>query len=59
MFIQRVGRALRPVKDEAIIVDFMDKGSVLAKHFEQRVRTAKKYYGKYFRPIFFRSLDES
>jgi len=53
MFIQRVGRALRPGKSgEAIIVDFADKGPFLAKHFEQRYVAAREYYGKYFKPEF-------
>jgi len=52
--IQKIGRALRvrPDKKEAIIVDFMDKGPYLSKHFEQRYRTMKEYYGKYFKPEF-------
>ena len=50
--IQKIGRALRvrKDKDEAIIVDFIDKGPYIAKHFEQRYKTMKEYYGKYFKP---------
>jgi len=60
MFIQRVGRSLRPSegKNEAIIVDFVDKGPFLAKHFENRFRTAKKYYSKFFNPVYIRDVKE-
>jgi len=56
--IQKIGRALRvrPDKQEAIIVDFADKGPFLAKHFEQRYATERSYYGKYFKPIWIRDL---
>jgi len=52
--IQKIGRALRirPDKKEAVIIDFMDKGPYLSKHFEQRFKTMKEYYGKYFKPEF-------
>lgn len=50
--IQKIGRALRVRDDkkEAIIVDFIDKGRYLSKHFEERYKTMREYYGKYFKP---------
>lgn len=52
--IQKIGRALRVAdgKDNAVIVDFADKGRYLGNHFEERYMTMKKYYGKYFRSWF-------
>lgn len=45
--IQKVGRALRPGTDGAVIVDFVDKGRWVGEHSEERIRTYKDYYGEY------------
>lgn len=45
--IQKVGRALRPGTDEAVIVDCIDKGRWVGDHSEERVNTYKDYYGRY------------
>lgn len=45
--IQKVGRALRPGTDEAVIVDFVDNGRWIGEHSEQRISTYKEYYGDY------------
>jgi len=49
--IQKIGRALRVAegKEEAIIVDFNDKGKYLYEHSLTRKKVMKEYYGKYFR----------
>lgn len=43
--IQKVGRALRPGTDTAVIVDFMDNGRWVGDHAEERIRTYREYYG--------------
>lgn len=48
--IQKVGRALRPGTDTAVIVDFMDQGRWVGDHSEERVRTYREYYGDMFGP---------
>ena len=48
--IQKVGRALRPGTETAVIVDFMDQGRWVGDHAEERVRTYREYYGKKFGP---------
>lgn len=48
--IQRVGRALRPETDEAVIVDFLDKGRWVGEHAEERIRAYRSYYGDKFGP---------
>jgi len=48
--IQKVGRALRPGTDTAVIVDFMDQGRWVGDHSEERVRTYRDYYGDMFGP---------
>jgi superfamily II DNA or RNA helicase len=45
--IQKIGRALRPETDVAHIVDFRDAGRWVGEHSAQRLRTYKRYYGKY------------
>ena len=45
--IQKVGRALRPGTDEAIVVDCIDKGRWVGDHSEERVNTYREYYGEY------------
>jgi len=47
--IQKIGRALRVKegKDSAIIVDFVDSGKYLAKHWGERYEAYKSYYGEY------------
>lgn len=45
--IQKVGRALRPDTDDAVIVDFVDQGRHVSDHSEQRIRKYQDYYGKY------------
>lgn len=45
--IQKVGRALRPDTDEAVIVDFRDRGRWIGDHSEQRLRIYSDYYGEY------------
>lgn len=50
--VQKVGRALRisPGKEEAIIIDFRDKGPFLAQHFQERVDIYRETYGEFFDP---------
>jgi len=47
--VQKVGRALRlsPGKEEAIIVDFRDKGPWLSRHFQERMNVYRESYGEY------------
>lgn len=45
--IQKVGRALRPETDEAVVVDCIDKGRWVGEHSEQRIETYRDYYGRY------------
>lgn len=45
--IQKVGRALRPGTEDAVIVDFVDRGRWVGDHSEERIRTYKEYYGEY------------
>jgi superfamily II DNA or RNA helicase len=45
--IQKVGRALRPGTDGAVIVDCIDKGRWVGDHSTERVRTYRDYYGEY------------
>lgn len=47
--IQKVGRALRksPGKEEAVVVDFRDKGAFLARHFQERMDVYREAYGEY------------
>jgi superfamily II DNA or RNA helicase len=45
--IQRIGRALRPNDDHAVIADVEDRGEYLRDHYETRVENYKEYYGKY------------
>ena len=47
--VQKVGRALRksPGKEEAIIVDFRDKGPWLSQHFQERMDVYRETYGEY------------
>ncbi|QLH82232.1 DEAD/DEAH box helicase [Halosimplex pelagicum] len=45
--IQRIGRALRPNDDHAVIADIEDRGEYLRDHYETRVENYKEYYGKY------------
>lgn len=50
MTIQKIGRALRPKGGEnAVLIDFQDKGDWVSEHSEQRMETYKKYYGRFFR----------
>jgi len=45
--LQKVGRALRAETDEAVIVDFRDRGRWVSDHSEQRIRTYMDYYGEF------------
>lgn len=49
--IQKIGRVLRPLpgKEDAVIVDFMDKGVHLARHWENRYWAYEQAYGSYLR----------
>lgn len=51
--IQKIGRVLRTTKDkkEAIIVDFVDKGIYLSRHWENRYMAYEKAYGNYIRGV--------
>jgi DNA excision repair protein ERCC-3 len=47
--IQKIGRALRikPGKEFAIVVDFVDRGPILGRHWEKRYDAYREYYGEY------------
>jgi len=45
--LQKVGRALRPGTDEAVIVDFVDQGRWVGEHSDERIRTYRDYYGRF------------
>lgn len=47
--IQKIGRALRikPGKEVAIVVDFVDRGPILGRHFERRYEAYREYYDKF------------
>ena len=47
--IQKIGRALRVKegKDSAIVVDFVDRGPILGRHWERRYDAFREYYGKF------------
>ena len=50
--IQTIGRALRPKKgtNEALIVDFEDRGTYVWEHYMSRIQTYKDYYGVLYKP---------
>jgi len=50
--IQTIGRALRPkpIINEALIVDLMDKGYYTRKHFNERSAVKEEYYGDLYMP---------
>ena len=50
--IQTIGRSLRPKvgSNEAIVVDFYDRGKYVGEHFKQRQKVLREYYGELYKP---------